>query len=399
MHVRDILGFALLAVTSHRLRSALTAIGIAIGIAAVVLLTSLGQGVRGYVLAEFSQFGANLIAITPGKNTTLGMSGSVVNTVRPLTIDDAIALRRLPQVRAVAPVVSGNAEVEAGRRSRRTWVHGVNHEMPRVWAFDLAIGDFLPADDPDAPRALAVLGSKLRDELFGERNPLGELVRVGSDRYRVIGVLKSKGQFLGFDLDDAIYVPTQRALGLFDREGLMEVDVEVDEQVSIDEAQRAIERLLVARHGDEDFTVIPQQQMIDVLGSVLSVLTFAVAALGGISLVVGGVGILTIMAIAIRERTGEIGLLRALGATKMRVLSLFLVESGTLAAAGGLLGLLLGLGAAFVVGAIFPALPVRPSVEQAALAEAVAISIGLLAGTVPAIRASRLDPVDALRAE
>lgn len=399
MRLQDSLRLALGAVNAQRQRSLLTALGIAVGIAAVVLLTSLGTGLQRFVLREFTQFGTNLLAITPGKAQTFGVSGAMLNSVRPLTLDDAAALRHLPGVDAVAPMVMGNAAVEASGLSRRTTVYGVGPAMPLVWRFEVGIGQFLPDDDATTARAFAVLGSKMHRELFGERNPLGELVRIGGDRYRVVGVMQPKGQFLGIDLDDAVYVPAARGLELFDREGLMEIDVLFDEQGGAEAVAAACRRVLQGRHGLEDFTITAQQQMLDVLGSVLSVLTLGVGALGSISLLVGGVGILTIMTIALGERTGEIGLLRALGATKKQLLGLFLGEAAALAAIGGGFGLLLGIGIAQLLHLLVPALPVSTTLLHAAVAESVAIAIGLIAGTAPALRASRLDPIEALRAE
>jgi putative ABC transport system permease protein len=387
------------AVRAQRTRSFLTALGIAIGIAAVTLLTSFGEGLHRFVLAEFTQFGTNLIAVTPGTRSTFGVSGAVVNTVRPLTLEDAQALARVRHVDAIAPMVTGNAAVEWQGRTRRAAIYGVGARMPEVWRFDVAAGTFLPRDEQGAPRAFAVLGSKLERELFGDANPLGEVIRIGGNRYRVVGVMRPKGQFLGFDLDDAVFVPTARGLELFDREGVMEIDVLMTPNGDTDTVVEDIRRVLVARHGREDFTIIPQQQMLDVLGSVLGVLTFAVGALGGISLLVGAVGILAIMTIAIRERTGEIGLLRALGATQGQVLAMFLLEAAALAATGGLAGLVVGLSIASLLAALVPALPVHPSVPFAIAAEGVAIGVGLLAGVAPAVRAARLDPVEALRAE
>lgn len=399
MRWRDGVRLALGAVLAQRQRSALTALGIAVGIAAVVLLTSLGTGLHRFVVAEFTQFGTNLLAVTPGRTQTFGVSGAMLNTVRPLTLEDARALTRLSGVEAVAPMVTGNVAVEARGRTRRTAVYGVGAAMPAVWRFDVALGTFLPPEETGGARAVAVLGSTLHRELFGRRNPLGEVVRIGGDRYRVVGVMESKGQFLGIDLDDAVFVPAARGLEMFDREGLMEIDVVFREGADSGRIAAAVERLLVARHGRVDFTIVAQQQMLDVLGSVLSVLTAGVAALGGISLLVGGVGILTIMTIALGERIGEIGLLRALGATRRQLLWLFLGEAAVLAALGGIAGLVLGVGIGRLLGWLVPALPVATSVFHLALAEAVAIAIGLLAGTAPAMRATRLDPIEALRAE
>jgi putative ABC transport system permease protein len=399
MRALDLSRFAAGAVTAHRSRSLLTALGIAVGIAAVVLLTSIGEGIHRFVLQEFSQFGTNIIAVTPGKTETFGISGAQISNVRPLSLEDSAALGRLEQVVAVMPVVQGNAEVESAGRTRRTMILGVGSELPQVWSMGVSAGRFLPPDDQRAPRAFVVLGAKVRSELFGNRNPLGQRLRVGGGRYRVIGVMESKGQFLGFDLDDAVYVPAAKALELFNRESLMEIDLVYRAGSSADRVRASIERLLRARHGSDDFTVTTQQQMLDVLGSVLDVLTFAVAALGGISLFVGGVGILTIMTISVRERRSEIGLLRAIGARRRQVLHLFLLESLLLSAIGGAGGLALGLGLAMAIKFLVPSLPVHLSLQYAFLAELLALIIGLMAGVLPARHAAGLQPLDALRAE
>ncbi|MFP4610614.1 MAG: ABC transporter permease [Thiohalophilus sp.] len=384
---------------AHRLRSFLTLLGITVGIAAVVLLTAIGEGIHRFVLAEFTQFGSHIVAINPGKTTTHGMSMGVFGTTRPLTLDDAEALRRLPQSSAVVPVVQGNAEVEANNRTRRTTVLGVGHEFPSAFNMPVASGRFLPADDPVAPRAFAVLGHKVRQELFGQRNPLGQRIRIGGDRYRVIGSMESKGQVLGFDMDDTVYIPAARGLELFNRDSLMEIDVLYHESVPVARVVEGIKRILIARHGREDFTITTQAQMLDVLGSILNVLTWAVGAIGGISLLVGGIGIVTIMTISVSERTSEIGLLRALGARRGQILALFLGEAVVLSALGGLAGLVLGIGSGQLLQLVLPALPVQPTWGFVMLAESIAIIIGLLAGVLPARRAARLDPVEALRAE
>lgn len=399
MQIRDFLNLTASSLIANRMRSFLTALGIAVGIAAVVLLTSIGEGVHQFVLSEFTQFGTTLVGINPGKATTSGTSMGVFGTERPLTIEDAEALKRLPFARAVVPFVQGNAEVEAGNRRRRTTIYGAGPQMPEAFSMRVRSGHFLPEDNPLAPRAFAVLGSKLRQELFGDRNPLGQRITIGGSRYRVIGVMESKGTVLGFDLDDTVYIPAARALSLFNNDTLFEIDVLYDKETPVDKVVDGIKSILVARHGSDDVTITTQEQMLDVLGSVLDVLTFAVAAIGGISLLVGAIGIVTIMTITINERTSEIGLLRALGAKQSQVLSLFLGEAIVLAAVGGLSGLVLGVGIAQLLHLILPALPVHTPVLYVVLAEVIAVVIGLVAGVLPARRAALLDPVEALRSE
>ena len=399
MRAADLVSFTSSSVLAHRLRALLTALGIAVGVAAVVLLTSIGEGVRRFVVAEFTQFGTNLISVTPGRAKTMGGSIGVFGTVRPLTIDDSEALRRAPYVTASVPMVQGNSEVEGNGRKRRVTVYGTGAEFATAFRFDVAQGSYLPPDDPRAPRSLAVLGSKMAHEIFGDRNTLGANIRVGSERYRVVGVMKPKGTMIGFDLDDTVYIPAARALELFNRDSLFEIDVMYDEYAPVEEVVGGIRRVMVARHGDEDFTITTQQQMLDTLGSVLDVLTFAVAALGSISLLVGAVGIFTIMTIAVRERTGEIGLLRALGAERDQILALFLAEAVVLSLLGGMAGLFVGAGGAWILGETVRQLPVSFSPPFIALALGLSVVIGLVAGILPAMSASHLDPVEALRAE
>lgn len=399
MLLPDLIRLTTSSILSYKMRSLLTGLGIAIGITAVILLTSIGEGLHRFVLAEFNQFGTNIIGIQPGKTQTHGASVGIFGSVRPLTIEDGEALRRIPGVEHVVEVVQGNAEIRSNGKSRRVTVYGVGADFPQAFKIKVQVGSFLPHEDPSQARAFVVLGSKVRKEIFGVENPLGEYLRVGGQRYRVIGLMEPKGQILGLDLDDTVYIPTARALELFNRPGVMEIDVTYPDNANAKSIEQAIRRILTARHGREDYTVISQEKAMEVLSSVLDVITFAVGALGGISLLVGGVGILTIMTMAVTERTTEIGLLRALGAQERQILTLFLGEAMLLSALGGLAGLALGIGIAQSLHWMFPALPVHTPWLFAVLAEMSALIIGLVAGVMPARRAARLDPVEALRAE
>jgi putative ABC transport system permease protein len=400
MLLTDFLQLAVRALTAQRLRSFLTLLGIGVGTAAVILLTSIGEGIHRFVLAEFTQFGTNIVSISPGKVKTSGPAPTgIPSSVRPLTLEDARALQRLPQVKALTATVWGNTEINGNGRLRRTTVNGVSADMLKVYSIKVKTGQFLPPDDAENARPMLVLGSKLKQELFGAANPLGARVLVGNHQFRVIGVLEAKGQFLGIDLDDAAYIPTARALELYNRDGLMKIDLVYQESVAPARIVGTIKSLLKGRHGREDFTITTQEDMLRTLSNILDILTMAVGALGGISLLVGGIGIVTIMTIAVAERTGEIGLLLALGARRTTILGLFLGEAIALSALGGLLGLVLGIGLAQLIHVALPALPVHTPLVFVVLGEAVAITIGLLAGVLPARRAARMDPVDALRTE
>ncbi|MCX7162070.1 MAG: ABC transporter permease [Rhodocyclales bacterium] len=393
----DSLTLAIRAISSQRLRSFLTLLGIAVGIAAVILLTSIGEGIHRYVLVEFTQFGTNVVGIHPGRTKTGGTVG-LPSSARPLTLEDVEAMKRLPNVVAVTPSVFGNAEVNGNGRVRRVSVYGVGTGLLVVFRAKVRSGQFLPEEEAAAARAQVVLGPKLKNELFGAENALGAKVRIGGLQFRVIGVMEAKGQF-GIDLDDTAYVPAARAMELFNREGLNEISISIAEGVPAAGVVANIKDVMKARHGREDVTIISQEEMLATLGGILDVLTMAVGALGGISLLVGGVGIVTIMTIAVTERTNEIGLLVALGARRQTILGIFLGEAVALAAIGGLVGLILGMGLAQLIGFFVPALPVHTPLSFVLLAEALASVIGLAAGVLPARRAARLDPVEALRTE
>lgn len=399
MRSSDLLTLAAHALTAHRLRSFLTLLGIAVGIAAVILLTSIGEGVHRFVLAEFTQFGTHVVEIAPGRTKASGGPGGLQTTVRLLTLEDAQALSALHGIVAVSPNVWGNSEVAANGRVRRTTVQGVGPGTLEIMKMTMQSGSFLPDEPFDHARALAVLGPKLKQELFGSENALGQRLRIGGMQFRIIGVAAPKGQFLGMDLDDTVFIPAARALELYNREGLMRIHLVYRENLAAQDVAARVKSALAARHGREDFTLTTQEDMLRTLSKILNVLTLAVGALGGISLLVGAVGIVTIMTIAVAERTQEIGLLKALGARERTILGIFLSEAAALAAVGGALGLVLGIGIARLAHLAFPSLPVKTPLSFVILAEAVAIAIGLAAGVLPARRAARLDPVEALRAE
>jgi putative ABC transport system permease protein len=400
MDLRDLLALGFGAIASHRLRSALCVLGIAIGIASVILLTSIGEGTRRYVLTQFTQFGTNLLAINPGKVKTLGIPGALGGTTHKLTLDDEEAVLRVPGVTDAVPVVMGMATVEAEGKGRSVYIYGITPNVPEVWKFRVRQGSFWEKGDPRRGSPVTVLGPTLKRELFGATNALGQFVRIGGSRFRVVGIMEPKGRMLGFDIDDSAYIPVANAMKLFNEAELFEIDVLFSNASMTDEVAERIRRLLIKRHlGNEDFTITTQTAMLEVFGTVMSVITMSVGVIGGISILVGAIGILTMMWIAVGERVSEIGLIRALGATARQVYSLFLLEAVVLAAAGGIAGVLAGAGLNTVLRTAVPGLPVHTPFTFVVMAILVSLATGLLSGVLPARRAASLDPVESLRAE
>jgi putative ABC transport system permease protein len=394
------LKLALGAIAAHRLRSTLTMLGILIGVAAVILLTSIGEGTRLYVLSEFTQFGTNIMAINPGKTNTSGAPGALAGTTRKLLPGDAEALRRVHGVQRVVPVVLGMARVEAAARGRSVFVYGVSSDLPEVWKFGVRQGSFLPEMDLGRAAPLVVLGPKLKREIFAEGNALGEYVRVGGYRFQVIGVMEPKGLVLGWDMDDSAYIPVASAQRVFNRDELIEIDVSFAPQLDSASVAREVRKVLIERHdGEEDFTITTQTEMLDVMGRVMGMVSVAVGGIGAISLVVGAIGILTMMWISVNERTAEIGLAKAIGAGSTQILTLFLFEATLLSVGGGALGVAVGVGMAHAIRLALPGLPVHTPVRYVVFAIGVSLAVGLASGVLPARRAARMDPVRALREE
>jgi putative ABC transport system permease protein len=400
MRTSDLLRLAWQSVWFHRQRSSLTMLGILIGIASVILLTSIGEGTRRYVLSEFTQFGTTLVAVNPGRMETSGLPGALGNTVHPLTVQDAEALSRIPGVERIVPVVMGAAPVEYEGKTRDLFVYGVTAAAPQVWRMPVRTGRFLPELDPRRAAPVAVLGPKAKRELFGEGNCLGRHVRISGQRFLVTGIMEAKGQFLGFDIDDAVYIPVENARQMFNREALQEIDLLVANATLVDRVVERVKETLRARHNDEeDFTLTTQTGMLDTLDRILRMVSFAVAGLGAISLLVGAIGILTVMWISVNERTTEIGLARAVGATPRQVQAMFLTEATVLSTLGGMLGLGTGMGLAQLLQIQFPALPVHTPATFVVAALVVSLAVGLLSGLLPARRAAALDPIAALAEE
>jgi putative ABC transport system permease protein len=400
MTARDMFELAYEALRAHQLRYGLSALAIAVGIAAVVLMSSIGEGARRYVESQVSMFGTTLIGVHAGHVSTRGIPGAPSGTARKLTIEDAMALARLPGVSAAVPVVSGSARVEYQGRARSVMVWGVTAEMPRVWQMKVASGTFLPDGPWNRGGSVVVLGPRVATELFGRASPLGEMVRLGTSRFRVVGVMQSKGVYLGFDLDDVVHIPTARAMSLFDLSELGEVNLMARSLADIDSVSEHARRLMIERHrGEEDVTIVSQKDALVMIGRILGILSGVVTAIAAISLLVGAISIFTILWIVVNERTAEVGLVKALGAHPSQILLWYLCEAAMVSAVGGAAGIAVGMGGAALIGLAVPRLEATTSPAVAVTALAVAVGVGLLAGVAPAVRASRLDPVEALHAE
>jgi putative ABC transport system permease protein len=395
----DLLALALSAVRAHKLRSFLSTLGIAIGVGSVVLLTSIGEGTRQFMIDQFTQFGTNIIAVHPGKAQTVGIPGMLGGTTHPLTLEDALAIDRLPQVDQAVPMAMASARVEAGELGRSVFVFGVTADVPAVFKFEVRQGSFWVENDARQGGQGAVIGPTVKRELFGEENALGRFVRIAGTRFRVVGILESKGQMIGLDIDDAVYIPIATAMKIFNLEEVSEIDATFVPAYTPEQVEEAIRALMIERHGDDDVTVTNQQAMLDTFDNVMGIITSGIAGIAAISILVGAVGILTMMWIAVGERTSEIGLMRSIGATRRQVRLIFLAEAGALSTLGGIIGLVGALGVCQLLRDLVPGLPVRTPVLFVVLALAVSLGTGVLSGVLPAQRAAKLDPIESLRAE
>lgn len=400
MEGRDLLAMGSGSLRANKMRSALSMLGIAIGVASVVLLTSIGEGTRVYILNEFSQFGTNVLAINPGKAETSGIPGALGGTTRKLTIADAVAVERLPYVDEIVPMVVALARVEAGGRGRSVAIYGVTPSLPNVWKFQIGQGEFLNTTDPHRSSPIAVLGPKVKRELFGDENALGRMIRIADTRLRVIGVMAPRGHSLGFDLDDAVYIPVALAMRMFNMEDLSEIDVTFAHGGLVDIVEEEIRELLTDRHrGHEDFTITTQAAMLEVFGKVINGITLAVSFIAGISLLVGAVGIFTMMWISVGERVSEIGLMMAIGATREQIQRIFLLEAILLTTVGGAIGATAGVAMAMGLRAFLPSLPVEIAIDFLFAAIAMSVVTGIASGVAPARRAAALEPVEALHTD
>ncbi len=396
MTARDLFHFAFRALAGHRLRTALSLVGMTIGVAAVIALTALGEGARRYVIEQFASIGTNLLIVVPGKTETSGLPG-VGAAPNDLTLDDARALGRgIPEIEKVAPLVMGTESVAFGSRRRQVAVVGTTAEFLEVRKLAVARGEFLPAEEMRRGRPVAVIGSKVARELFRGEEAVGRVVRIGGWRMRVIGVLAPKGVQLGMDVDDVVAVPVVTGMKMFDRRSLFRVMLQVRDGADLTAASQKVVRLLADRHEEEDVTVLTQDALVSTFSSILGALTLALGAIAAVSLTVAGIGIMNVMLVSVSERTREVGLLRAVGAGRRQVLSAFLTEAALLSTAGGLLGLATGWGVVRLLVGIFPALPASPPTWAVAAALALSLGVGILFGWLPARRAAGLDPVQAL---
>ena len=398
MYIGDSIRFSFSALAGYRLRSALMLLAMAIGVSAVILLTALGEAARHYVASQFSSLGTNLLIVIPGKNETRGGAPPMTaETPRDLTLDDASALLRSHYISVVAPITIGAAPVSWNQRGRESTVIGTSHDYFSIRQLNLAQGRFLPALDLQKSSPICVLGSNLRQELFGSNNALGQWVRVGDSRFRVIGILSQRGVSLGIDTDDMIVIPVASAQRLLNTSSLFRIMVSTRHRENLDLAKHDIERILKQRHDDEeDVTVISQDSILTTFDNILLSLTYGVAGIASISLLVAGVLIMNIMLIAISQRTAEIGLLKAIGAPARTIIALFVIEASWLALIGATAGLALGMFAAWLIGLLYPALHIAPPWWSIISAILVALITGIAFSIFPARRAAALDPVLAL---
>ncbi len=399
MNFNDTLKFASSSLRGARSRTLLMILAMSIGVAAVVVLTALGEGARRYVVGQFSSLGSNLVIMLPGRSETAGVNPGMLlgQTARDIVLADVQALLRSPAVRRIAPLTIGAAQASHGARNREVVVAGTNANFLPIRHMDMGQGQFLPDIDADTAMSVCVLGAKVKQELYGSEPAIGEWLRLGDRRFRVIGLLAKQGESMGMNTDDLVIIPVASAQMLFNTQALFRVLIEAKNRDQIVHAKQDAEEIMQRRHGGErDVTVITQDAVLATFDRILRALTLAVGGIAAISLSVAGVLIMNVMLIAVAQRTQEIGLLKALGAPPGQIRRLFFAEAALLSLVGSVVGLVLGEAGSAVIGQVYPTLPVVAPWWAVLAAVGTALLTGILFSVWPARRAARLDAVTAL---
>lgn len=406
MNLYDLFQEALEALTANKARSSLTILGIVIGIASVIAMVSIGQGASGQIQASIQSIGSNLITVSPGFGGGFSSARSGRGSATTLTLDDALAIaEQVSFVAAVAPELSRNYQVVYKGLNTNTRITGTVDSYPEVRNIEMELGSFISERNVATLTKVAVLGPTTRDDLFGEGvNPIGQTVKIKRINFKIIGVTKSKGQSGFFNRDDIIFVPlsvAQRQLAGDDY--VTTISVKAAEEQAMTQVQDGITQLLLSRHNianpqDADFSVLNQADLVQTATQVTNTFTILLASIAGISLLVGGIGIMNMMLTTVTERTREIGLRKAIGAKRKDISLQFLSESVMLTFIGGMVGVILGMAIAFGVSK-FAGIPTKVSLGSIVLAFGVSAAIGLIFGYYPARRAAKLNPIEALRYE
>lgn len=399
MRSKDITGFALKALGAYRKRTALMLMAMGIGVAAVVVLTALGEGARRYVTERFASLGTHLLIVIPGRTETTGAVPATLvgETPRDLTIDDALALLRSPAIHRIAPISLGTAPVSWSGRERDAPIFGTTAQFIDIRHWSIAQGRNLPAGHPERASPVCVIGAEVRKELFGATPALGRWLRIGERRFRVIGILESEGHSIGVDTSELVMIPVASAQMIFNNPSLFRVIVEAKDHALIPRAKNDILKIMRSRHqGEEDITIITQDAVLATFDRIFRALTFTVAGIASISLAVAGILIMNVMLVVVTQRTAEIGLLKALGASAANILILILAEAVLLSLAGSLAGVILGEFSSWLIRYLYPVIPAYAPWWAVLAALGVSLLTGILFSLLPARRAARLDPVHAL---
>lgn len=404
MDIKDLFLQSISSLRKNVMRTGLTMLGIVIGISAVILIVSIGQGAVQFITNELSAFGTNFFQINPGTSQLSSFAGGQKN----LTLEDAEAIEKdtsLTNVKTVIPFATASVKVSANGTDKSLLVYGMTHEAVEMLNPEILSGEFLTEDHELTNARVAVMGIDAVEDFFGEEtDPVGEIVRIDNKPFRIIGVVKSSSGFFGGFFNNTLYIPIEVALNqiIGQNAGLQEIDIGVHDTDLLNQTMDDVGALLRDRHDldaedEDDFIMQSFQDALATVQTITSLLTAAVAAISAISLVVGGVGVMNIMLVTVTERTREIGLLKAIGAKQKDILTQFLMEAVVITLVGGTIGILIGIGGAFLVS--FFGIPFVVSVPAIIIAVGVSALVGIVFGLYPARRAARLSPIDALRYE